>query len=213
MKFAQNQHGDGKAIFTEQIVAGLGRLLGAPVADVALVQLPEALVDELNANREAHGIDYTAVAGVHHGSRWVEGYGQRAELAHVDTNRESFGALDVLYTWAPYTGDYQWIYADAAPHAVMSVDHTPFFPGGPAWSEETLAADEATVVANEKLATIGLANADRRAAVHRLRGITERQIAYVVARPPRAWGVSASERLALARYLWLRKDRVIALFS
>src|SRR5437879_5663305 len=45
VKFKQNNHGDGKAIFNEQAVAALGGLIGAPVAAVELVRVSQALCD------------------------------------------------------------------------------------------------------------------------------------------------------------------------
>src|SRR5712691_1419694 len=47
VKFTQNQHGDGRAIFTEQVVGRVGVLIGAPVAHVALVEVPAPIIAEL----------------------------------------------------------------------------------------------------------------------------------------------------------------------
>jgi len=43
VKFKENMHGDGRGLFTEQVVAIAGRLIGAPVADVELVEVAHPL--------------------------------------------------------------------------------------------------------------------------------------------------------------------------
>jgi hypothetical protein len=57
-------------------------------------------------------LDFDPEPGVHHGSRWADGFSDRLALAYQDENREAFGALDVLYSWTYCAGDHQWIYLD-----------------------------------------------------------------------------------------------------
>jgi hypothetical protein len=49
VKFRENQHRDGKGIFTEEVVARVGRLIGAPVARVELVRVSEELTNTLRS--------------------------------------------------------------------------------------------------------------------------------------------------------------------
>lgn len=206
VKFKQNNHGDGKAIFNEQVVAALGVLLGAPVAAVALVRVSQALADALNAITDA--VDFQADAGVHHGSRWRDNMSGRQQVAYVDENREAFGALDVLYAWAACSGDQQWIYENDAPHAVLSTDHSPFFPGGSDWNAATLAAEQGSVARDPVLAAIDLTAADRQGSLGKLASVDAGEIVAAVAGPPAEWGVTRAERIALAEYLLARKDAV-----
>jgi hypothetical protein len=213
VKFSQNQHGDGKAIFTEQVVGLAGKLLGAPVGPVELVDVAPALADALRADPS---LGFDPQPGPHHGSRWVgTNVSDRLglETQYLPTNRERFGALEVLYCWIPCTGDHQWIYDNEPPNHVYSVDHTTFFPSGSDWTVAGLAAEAANVSLDAQLATLGLDANDRRIAVEKLQAVTETQIAAVVAQPPDDWGVSADERRAVASYLWTRTTPVAAVCS
>jgi hypothetical protein len=213
VKFMQNQHGDGRAIFTEQVIGLLGALLGALVAPVELVRVPDELAAALVRDRATHGLDFDPGGGVHHGSRWAAGHSERAALDHLDANRARFGALDVLYAWAVCAGDQQFIYANTPPYPVLSVDHTTFLPGGPAWSEATLASHGLQVARDPVLQRVSLDANDRSPALTRLAAATAEEIAGVVARPPNDWGVGESDRVALARFLLEREDAVIATLS
>jgi hypothetical protein len=213
VKFVQNNHGDGKGICAEQIVGVLGRLLEAPVPAVELVEVTEPMVDVLKASSSSNHLDFEPRAGIHHGSRWAPNHSDRQAIAHVEENRQRFGALEVLYVWVTCAGDHQWIYGNDAPHAVLSVDHTTFFPGGPTWDESQLAGAVSVVAHDPVLVGIGLTGTDRTQALAKLNAVTEAEIAAACAQPPDEWGITPSERLALATYLWERKDPVMALLS
>ncbi len=213
VKFKENGHGDGRGIFNEQVVALLGALLGAPVAFVALVQVPQALVDELNADKAPHHLNFDPDAGVHHGSRWEDNHSGRAAIEHIDDNRERFGALDVLHAWTGCSGDQQWIYANEAPHAVLSTDHTTFFPAGFGWESAKLEAEQANVAQDPAFSAINLTPSDRQGALQRLSNTAHVEIVSAVARPPLEWGVDRADRLALAEFLLARKDAVLHLLS
>ena len=206
VKFTNNPHGDGKGNVAEQIVARAGALIGAPVPEAGLVEVSAELLG-------APQLPDFAGAGVHHGSRWAHGYSDRQHLAYVDENRERFGALDVLYAWMLCVGDHQWIYRNEAPHEVLSVDHTSFFPGSPAWTAEGLRAESTNPAPDATLATLNLTPTDRGPALEKLRAVSDADIARVVAAPPSEWGISVDERVALAAYLAGRKDAVLELFG
>jgi hypothetical protein len=137
----------------------------------------------------------------------------RQGLQYGNENRERFGALDVLYAWIPCVDDHQWIYNNDPPHEVFSVDHTRFFPLAFDWTEAGLAAEAANVALEPQLATLGLGQADRAAAITKIQQLATIDIAGVVAQPPPDWGVGLSERRAVASYLWTRIDPVAALCS
>src|SRR6478672_5229291 len=120
VKFAQNKYGNGKGIFTEQVVALAGQLIGAQVPQVALVDVPREHAEELRAQRASLGLDFDPQPGIHHGSRWADGHTDQMGIAYEAENRERFGALQVLYTWIGGAGDHQFIYRAATPHEVLS---------------------------------------------------------------------------------------------
>jgi hypothetical protein len=213
VKFVENQHGDGRGVFNEQVIAALGVLVGAPVAPVALVRVPQDLIDELNASAATNHLNFQPSAGVHHGSRWQDNYSGRQAVDHVDENRELFGALDVLHAWTGCSGDQQWIYHNDPPHTVLSTDHTTFFPDGFGWSKESVAAQHAGVTQDPVISAIGLTPSDRRTALDRLAAVDAAHVAAAVARPPASWGVSKEDRVALAEFLLARKDAVTTLLS
>jgi hypothetical protein len=185
----------GRMVFNDQVVARLGQQLGAPVGEPALVDVPQALIDV--EPEMAH-----MLAGVSHGTRFLVGYSERLayDRASEGVNRSRFAALALLFGWI-HASDHQFIYENAAPHTVVSVDHGHFLPNGPDWTVASLAgapvsAPDAGVVAGAALTDEELDEA--RAA---LRPLTNEQIAEALVVPPDEWGVSEDERQALARYL------------
>jgi hypothetical protein len=102
------------------------------------------------------------------------------------------------------TGDHQWIYRNAVPNEVLSVDHTPFFHGGIDWSEATLSANAERVELDSQLKDQPFEQADFAPGLQGLRAVEPSHIAWAVTRPPNAWGVSDEDRQALARYLHKR---------
>ena len=205
VKFCENGHGNGHGIFAEEVVALAGRLIGAPVPQVDLVHVSNELIAGLS-------LPFVPGEGAHHGSAWADGYSDRNGVAYVDENRERFGALDVLYAWLFCNGDQQYIYRNAAPHEVLSVDHSTFFPGGPQWSEASLQSPPG-VARDPVLAAIDLQPEHRAAALAKLGAVSPTDIARVVARPPDEWGVSEGERVALAEYIAKRQNETIQFFG
>ena len=210
VKFRTNPHGDGHAIFTEQIVPLFGQLIGAPVPQVSLVDVTGELLAPLNIN--FNGV--RAAAGLHHGSRWVDGFSDRASfLRHTDTNRSAFGALCVLYSWLHCDGDHQLIYRNGEPHDPLSVDHSSFLPAGTEWSDQTLRGLRDTVNLDPKFDPLNLTAAEYEAALDKLEEVTAEAIAEVVAMPPDDWGILTGSRVALAQYVWCRRIELLASFG
>jgi hypothetical protein len=192
-------------------VALAGRLIGAPVPVVELVEVSSELTDALRQDAANLGIGFDPQPGLHHGSQWVgSNVSDRVDLQmqYLDENRSRLGALEVLYCWIPCTGDHQWIYSNDPPHEVFSVDHTPFLPGASDWTAAGLTAAVANVALDPQLLRLALGPPDRELAVAKLQTVTDDQIAAVVAQPPDQWGVSASDRSALASYLAARRAPV-----
>ncbi|MFY9556605.1 MAG: hypothetical protein WAV20_16060 [Blastocatellia bacterium] len=182
VKFINNPHGDGKAIATEQIVALAGALIDAPVPRVDLIQVSDDLVNIIKSTF----FDSPASAGIHHGSKWVDGYSGPLGLTYQDLNRDKFAALDVLYTWL-LAGDHQWIYRNTRPNDVLSVDHSAFFPGGPNWQSYGLLGACTGVTPDPHLAALNLTDADRATTLERLLAVTDNDIASLAPRARKEW--------------------------
>ena len=72
------------------------------------------------------------------------------------------------------------------------------------------ASDPPSLSPDPAFVPVGLTDPDRVPALARLAAVTEAAIAGVVARPPDAWGVTSSERLALAEFLLARRTALLA---
>jgi hypothetical protein len=210
VKFAQNAHGDGHGIFSEQLVGRAGRLIGAPVPEVALVEVSAALAAEVAQDPQ---LGFVPQAGVHHASKWADNHTDRQTVDHIDSNRERFGALDVLYAWIFCAGDHQFIYSNEPTRDVLSVDHSAFLPSGPDWTVQSVAGGAQAVQQDQVFAALALGSADRASAVQQLRRVMPEAIAKLVSYAPDEWGVDLVAREAVASYLWFRRDQVIQLFG
>jgi hypothetical protein len=196
-----------RAIANEQLVARLARALGAPVPDTVFVDVPKALVD---ANPDmAH-----MPPGVSHGSlfqgkdcterAWLE----RAELAKLPANRPRFAPLAVLYGWV-HSVDNQLIYKKSPPEVVFSVDHGHFFPGGPAWTAQTLSQAARPEPLKDICAACDLGPGDLATALGALRQVDKVVIAEAVAMPPDDWQFDLDLRAAAAKYLYRRRGQLL----
>jgi hypothetical protein len=209
VKFRSNPYGNGRAIFTEQVVALLGQLIGAPVPEVRLVRVTDELLALLSLDFNGQ----PATSGLQHGSMWQDNFSDRDGLSHVDQNRSAFGALRLLYSWLFCAGDHQFIYRNATPHDVLSVDHSCFLPDSTAWSSRRLEEHQDSVTLDPYFDSLGLKDVDHATALDRLEGIERPGIALVAATPPNEWGVSPDERTAFAEYVARRRIRLLEHFG
>lgn len=192
----------GRAIYNDQVIARLGRLLAAPVGEVELVQLDSELI-ALNPQ-----LSYM-LPGICHATRRIPDVSERIDnINHADEpgNRSRFSALALLYGWVGTIGDRQFVYANAPPHLVHSVDHGHFFPGGPDWTPASLTGAPACAPDDTLVAACRLSRADLAASFSRLQAVTPAMIDEIVARPPTAWGVPDTDRAALRDYLAQRQS-------
>ncbi len=182
-----------KGLIAEHVVARLGQLLGAPVGEVSLVQVPDIL--RTDPTVMAMG------AGIAHGTLFIENITDRMALGHtnIPENRSRFAGLCVLYSLAG-ASDHQLFYSTKAPQLVYSLDHGHFFPGGPNWTVATLQAAGPAVV-DPYFAGGGLTSAELADARSQLEAISDRDITSVLAGPPPEWPFTDDERNALQPYL------------
>ncbi len=196
-----------RAMVNDHVVARLGAQLGAPVPEVAIVDVPNELVAGQAEMRHMQ-------PGLAHGSRRLDGVSERAAINHVriDGNRPRFTRLAVLYGWI-HAGDHRFVYKKTEPQLVYSVDHGHFFPNGPIWSIGSLAQAPAAQVDATITQACGLTRQEIEDAVRRLANISNQTIAEVVAGPPDEWGLSLDERVALFSYLLRRRDELVAAYD
>jgi hypothetical protein len=206
VKFKGNRQGS-RVLATEQVVATLGHLIGAPIPHVSQVDVPESMASEISIN------DKPGQAGIQHGSLEEADCTGAMPIAYADEkpNRARFGVLLVLYSWV-VAGDYQWIYKKSEPHLVFSVDHAGFLPGATAWTAATLKGAPAVVV-DPQLATLALEPEFTQPPVTRLRAVTTIDIAAALARIDDDWLVPPDDAAVLAEFLWSRVADTVQLFS
>src|SRR5262245_3363563 len=177
-----------RAMISERVIGGLANKVGAPVPDVALIDVPNELCA---AQPEMSHI----LPGIAHGSQHIANATDRASIDHYDVlaNRRRFSLLALLYGWAQ-AGDHQFIYDKAAPHNVYSVDHGHFFPGGPNWSAATLTAAVLPAEADAQLiGTCTLTPDELRSAAEHFNAMNAAAISQTVANVPAEWGLTPDE--------------------
>jgi hypothetical protein len=140
----------GRMIVTDQVVGRLGGAVLAPVAEITLIDVPAELI---NAEPEMSHMR----PGVSHGSRWLANCSDSKgfEQTTVPENRDRFARLALLYGWV-IASDHQFIYENAEPRLVHSVDHGHFLAGATNWTEETLRHAPAPAPDNNVVAACSL---------------------------------------------------------
>jgi hypothetical protein len=193
-----------RPLIADHIVGRLAGIIGAPVPEVQLVDVPNELISP--SSYLAH-----FEAGTGHGSVFVPECRDWWHVEHANEadNPERFAALAVLFGWTD-AGDQQFLYSKTPPHLVWSTDHGAFFTGSSDWTVETLSAASSAAVDQWIVAGAGPPSALLRAAMERLQLATDAVIARVVAIPPDEWGITLDERVALADYLARRRDAILA---
>lgn len=134
VKMSHNKQGP-KMLATEQIVAACGRLLGAPVCETALIEIPEVF--------DGDALDNGTVlrAGIAHGSLNVDNSlfdkWHTPQYRDQDDNRRRHAGYFALYDWC-WGEDMQWLYDASDDRKTYSHDHGHFLPGGPEWTISSL---------------------------------------------------------------------------
>lgn len=197
----------GQMMFNDQTAGRLGRAMGAPVPDVALIDVPAELIAQ---NPEMAHI----APGLAHGSKKVPNVTERVNsFDHADkgTNRQRFASLAIFFGWL-FGSDRQFIFEKSDPYRVYSHDHGHFFHGGPPWTPATLNAAPLAQAQAEIVAALNCTLDELRVACGPLHMVTSAQIAEAIAIPPMPWAFGLPERVALAEYLHRRRGELIAAF-
>ncbi|MGH9264118.1 MAG: HipA family kinase [Acidimicrobiales bacterium] len=202
VKPANNLQG-GKVIVTESVVGRAGALLGAPVCDVAVVELPT----------EIAGWEFRPGArlepGFAHASLAVDDVQEARVLEYRerDENRRRHAGVLALYDWC-WGGDDQWLYCEADDRKLYSHDHGWYLPEtGPNWSEATLMAhvDEPHPLTAP---SSDLDKTELRQLVATLNAVTRSALADMLRDVPASWPASDTELEALGFFLERRAPAV-----
>jgi hypothetical protein len=193
-----------RALCNDQIIGRLARAIGAPVPDVAIVDVPPSLIQ---LEPDLGGLE----GGLAHGSKYISDASKTRQgiaFQNLSENRIRFALLAILYGWAFVQSDHQFFYQDGT-NLVFSFDHGHFFPGGPQWTIEGLNGAPPvmpdSVICNAcQFAPDELAEARRR-----LSAVTFDSIAVAVAAPPISWGLNLDDRVALAIHMESRKNELM----
>jgi hypothetical protein len=195
----------GGQIVNYQVVARLGMAIGAPVGEPCIVEISEELIAE--DSRFSY-----LTPGTAHATLYIPKCSSpREEINYTNQpeNRERFALLILLYGWV-YANDYQFIYKNARPNLVYSVDHGHFFPGGPEWKQRDLLEAASAEINPRLVSNCKLKLEEIRQGLPLLDAVSEETIIQAVAAPPSEWGLTIDERVTLVEYLVKRRQDLLA---
>jgi len=187
----------------EQIVARLGRLVALATCEAHLVTIPAVLA----------GIEiapgYVLVECIAHGSLAVDGaIEQMPQLGHRadDENAVRHAGFLALYDWL-WGGDDQWLRATSDSNRYYSHDHGHYFPNGPTWTSEGLAANQ-DVPHPSGQSTDSLDRGELTRIADCLCALTREEIAATLENIPADWPVDATARAAVVDFAVHRAPHV-----
>ena len=196
----------GRQIVNDQVVARLGMAMRAPVGEPCIVEISEELIAE--DSRFSY-----LTPGTAHATLYIpKCSSQREEINYTNQpeNHARFVLLILLYGWV-YANDYQFIYKNARPNLVYSVDHGHFFPGGPEWKQRDLLEAGSAEINPRLVSNCKLKLEEIRQGLWLLDAVSEETIIQAVAAPPSEWGLTIDERVTLVEYLVKRRQDLLAL--
>lgn len=198
----------GRCIFTDYVVGRLGRAMGAPVAQVRTVDVPEELI--------VSNLELLDVANFQSGTSFgsVEIPDCRDsydyEKLNEPENMARFAFLAALFGCV-VADDRHYLYRIAKPYLVYSADHCEFLPGGPAWKSQTLMSAPMPALDIEVALGADLSIAALRAGQESLARLSDVTIAACIGTAPSDWDVDASAETKLAEFLSQRRDQLLSL--
>jgi len=195
----------GRQIVNEQIVARLGLLLGAPIPETKIVEIPDELI-KLEKNL-AH-----ITAGTAHGSLYLrDTYFDRCLIAtSEDVNRPRLAVLAVLYGWT-YANDQQYLFTNTPPRLIYSIDHGHFFPNSPNWTATDLANAQDARLDRVLQSECYFRPSEINPVLDALEKINGFDILDAVAYPPSEWGITIDERIIMIEFLRKRQIQLTQL--
>jgi hypothetical protein len=194
-----------KALVAEWTVGKLGGMIGAPVCEVALVDIPAQLLPY------EYGPGKQLVAGTGCASRDLGGTPREVKttLGHRDDddNRCRHAGVFAIVDW--FNGsDVQWLHDAADDWKLHSHDHGWYLPpSGPDWTVDQLRATVA--IPQQPLGDPAGLDADElNRLASAIEAVTDDQIAEVLSAVPPQWGVAPGDLDCLKWYLAERRRPV-----
>lgn len=196
VKPLRNGQGSERVPITEQIVGRVGALVGAPVCEVVLLEVPAEL------DGEPTGRPSRLTVGFEHGSGDIADAQLVRDLVHrtEDDNASRQAWLFALFDWC-WGDDQQWLYDAGDQNRIYSHDHGFYLPpGGTTWTVETLRAsvDTPHVLG---LPIDGLQRGEFTAAADKFEAVTRDELVQVLRQIPESWPVSDAELETLGWFL------------
>jgi hypothetical protein len=189
-------------LVAEVVAYGLGRAIGAPVCEGALVEIPSALSFEYAPGRRVH-------PGIGWGSRAVEPAFVSetwSEFRAKDSNRTRQASLVALWDLC-MGGDPQWLHAVSHEYSIWSFDHGLWLANEGSWNLTQLR--DSVDRSWSDLDPRGLDALELRSVAGRLDALTSERFQEVCRAVPLEWGVTAEELSELANLLYLRSQGVV----
>jgi len=196
----------GRQIFNDQVVAQLGILLGAPVAQPFIADVDAMLTSDPDEPQFSY-----FKPGLAHASLFIPACEDDRDIRRYQgqpENRDRFARLSVLYGWVG-AADRQFIYKKQYPSHVYSVDHGNFFPQGPEWTIEDLIQAPEAMLDPEITKICNFEEAELQGAITALSNLSEHKILQAIARPPTEWGITIKERVVVVDYLVRRRQELL----
>lgn len=199
---APNNPQGSRTLIAEAVCYGVGHLIGAPVCENKLIDIPGALRWEFAEGWRLHG-------GVGHASLNVEDVVESDEWSTYsgrDDNRNRQALI--LALWDLCMGvDPQWLHQVIADYSIWSFDHGFWLAGESDWSIGWLrSVGVAPWQGDIDLAVASPAGL--RMAADRVEALTLASIHSVTSDVPLAWGSTGEELAAVAEILFLRAEGV-----
>jgi len=176
--------------------------MGAAIPVIGYVELPTDLLEAEPAMAHYR-------AGIAHGSVLLQDCSESLWVNHfnVPENRHRYALIAALCSMFN-ADDHQFLYQNNRPRLVYSVDHGFFFPGGAAWTAESLRLAPAAVL-DPLFEQCGFTPQDLEITKARLEGLTAADIAAAAAGPLEEWGIDMDERVAIAEYVDRRRTELL----
>lgn len=196
-----------RALVTEQVVAGVGNLIGAPMCQAAKIDIPAALLPW------SHGPGRSLVAGLGSATKGLPNavmeirgvLDYRAE----DDNRARHAGVYALVDWC-FGSDLQWLIHVSDEWRLYSHDHGWYFPpSGADWTVDQLrtTVDQPCPITDD---ASGLSQAELTRLADALDEVKRDDIAGVLRNVPTSWIASDTELETLGWYLETRAPQVAA---
>lgn len=197
----------GKALVTEYVVGRVGQLIDAPVCEVAIIRIPDALGSW--EFKPGHALP----TGFGSATRDLDGVAEeiRGRLSRRgdDDNARRHGGVYALVDWC-FGEDLQWLLHVNDQWRLYSHDHGWYLPpGGPDWTVDLLRAT-ADLAKPLPDSASGLDRAHLSAVADKLEGVSRDALQKILMEVPASWPVTDAELDCLGWYLEHRAPQVAA---